>query len=158
MENLKITPLTEKDSKEYLEIVKEAYVKGSPMRKYSPGFAVQTENEYWDLLNSFKSLGSTLLGIRMPDNKLIGAIGLENVFEPHAYEVSFMISEPFRGKHYASEALAILIQKLRKKDIKKLIFNVSKENTISLNIIDSKLGAKFDHDFEDDMEIHILDI
>lgn len=158
MENLRLTPLTKEDSEDYLEIVSEIYKPGSPMRKYTPGFAAQTEDEYIQFLDSSKSFGNTLLGIRILDSKLIGVIALENVFVHDTREVAFFIAEQYRGKSYASKALTLLVQKLRDSDIKKLVFTVSKNNKKSLDIINLKLGAKYDHDYEEDMEIHNLEL
>lgn len=159
MENLKLTTLTEENCDEYLNFVSEIYnEKDSLMRKYTPGFAAQTKQDYLNILESNYRTGSTLLGIRLPNDTLIGAIGLDNIFVKGTREVSFAISKPFRKKHYATEALALLIQKLRKTDITKLVFTVSKNNHASLNIVKNKLEATYDHDYENDSEVHILDI
>lgn len=159
MENLKLTPLTEENCEEYLNLVSEIYnEKDSLMRKYTPGFAAQTKQDFFDILDSKRNTGGAIIGIRLPNNQLIGAIGLDNPFIKGTREVSFAIAKDFRNKHYATEALALLIQKLRGTDIKQLVFTVSKNNKASLNIVTSKLETKYDHDYEDDMEVHILDI
>lgn len=158
MEDLKLTPLTKDDSKSYIEIVSEIYEPGSDMRKYVPGFAVKTEEEYLEYLDSAKGFGNTLLGIRILDNELIGVIALENVFVPDKREVAFFIAKQFRKRGYALKALTILIQKLKESNIKTLVFSVSKNNKVSLDIINLKLGAKYDYDYEDDMEIHFVEL
>ena len=155
MNNLKLVTLTPNYADKYISLIKKET--SSKISDYATGFLVKNEKEFCNLLEEYNNRGSRILGILDQKESLIGAIALENLFLGDTYEVAFFIGQQYRGNHYASQALALLIQKLKNTQIKNLAFIISSNNKTSLNIV-KLLGAKFDHFYEDTEEVHKLEI
>lgn len=155
MGKVNIRKLKEEDVKDYLNLVHDGENFDKSIQEYTPGLCVNNEEEYQELLDdNTKRMWAVINELE----QMVGVILLNNLFLGDTFEVGFFIGKEHRGNSYAAQSLALLIENLRNTKIKKLVFFVDKSNEYSMNIVDSKLGAKYDHDYEDNKEMHTLEI
>lgn len=155
MENIKLKSLTKENAKDYLEMINEE-PEDSKVRDFAIGLYVTSEKDFNNLLDEYALRHNQFLGI-FKDEKLIGALGSQNLYFENAHEVGFFIRKSERGHHYASQALALFVQEAKNSNIKKIMLSIDKQNIASLKTADF-IGAKYDHDYEEDEEIHTLEI
>ena len=158
MEKLYLENLTEKDWNEYYNLTKPDNIYDEEIRKYATGFLMDLFDDFKQLLSDYKLFKSQLIGIKNAQKVLLGVIALENVFEKGVYELSFFIGKKYRGNHYASQAISILIEILKDTNIKELVLFINKNNRVSLNIANFVLHAKYKNDFDKTEKVFTLDL
>ncbi len=152
MENIKLKSLTKENAKDYLEMINEE-PENSKVRDFAIGLYVKDFN---DLLDEYALRNNQFLGI-FKEDKLIGALCSQNMYFDNSHEVGFFIRKSERGHHYASQALALFLQKAKELNIKNIMLAIDKRNNASLKVANF-VGAKYSHDYEEDEEIHTLEL
>lgn len=155
MENIKLKSLTKENAKDYLEMINEES-ENSKVRDFAIGLYVTSEKDFNDLLDEYALRNNQFLGI-FKEDKLIGALCSQNMYFDNSHEVGFFIRKSERGHHYASQALALFLQKAKELNIKNIMLAIDKRNNASLKVANF-VGAKYSHDYEEDEEIHTLEL